>query len=80
MRLSLIIMIVVLLLSGCRTATVVKKDWAATGGSRADGVVRLSYDYNWTEIPELNEQQAVDLAITRCKAWGFGGAKASVVP
>lgn len=59
-------------LAGCATV----KDWSATGGSRADGVVRLSYEVGEMEKPQLNEQQAIDLATQRCKTWGYTGAEA----
>lgn len=59
-------------LSGCA----VNKDWSATGGSRSDGVVRLSYEMKEFEQPQLSEQQAVNLATQRCKTWGYTGAEA----
>jgi len=62
----------IVLLSGCVTV----KDWSATGGSRSDGVVRLSYEMGELEKPQLNEQQAVNLATQRCKTWGYTGAEA----
>lgn len=61
-----------ILLSGCA----VTKDWTATGGSRSDGVVRLSYDYGVFEQPQVNEVQGVDMATQRCKTWGYEGAEA----
>jgi hypothetical protein len=60
------------LMTGCA----VNKDWSATGGSRADAVVRLSYELQEMEKPVLNEQQAVNLATRRCKSWGYSGAEA----
>ncbi|MBS0172631.1 MAG: hypothetical protein JSR64_01190 [Nitrospira sp.] len=60
------------LLSGCA----VTKDWSATGGSRADGVVRLSYEASEMETVQLNESQAVRLAAQRCRTWGYSGAEA----
>lgn len=63
---------VVLLASGCAST----KDWAATGGSRADGVVRLSYVHGSFEKPVLDESQAVALATKRCATWGYTGAEA----
>lgn len=60
------------LLSGCA----VTKNWSATGGSRADGVVRLSYEVGEMETAQLNETQAVNLAAQRCKTWGYAGAEA----
>jgi hypothetical protein len=59
-------------LSGCA----VNKDWSATGGSRSDGVVRLSYELREFEQPQLSEQQAISLATQRCKTWGYTGAEA----
>jgi hypothetical protein len=66
------VIVSIALLSGCATT----KDWAATGGSRADGVVRLSYEVGLMEKPQLNEQQAINLATQRCKTWGYAGAEA----
>lgn len=62
----------ILLLSGCTTT----KEWAATGGSRSDGVVRLSYELGELETAILNEEQAINLATQRCKTWGYDGAEA----
>lgn len=59
-------------LQGCA----VSKDWSATGGSRADGIVKLSYQYRYDEKPILDELQAIDLAASRCKVWGYKSASA----
>ena len=64
--------VVLALLSGCVTT----KDWSATGGSRSDGVVRLSYEVGEFQKAQLNEQQAINLATQRCKTWGYTGAEA----
>ena len=61
-----------LLLSGCATT----KSWSATGGSRADATVRLSYEYTAFEKPNVDEMQALNLATARCKTWGYTGAEA----
>ena len=61
-----------LLLAGCATT----KDWAATGGSRSDGTVKLSYEYGLFEAPHVNDEQGVALATGRCSAWGYSGAEA----
>ena len=61
-----------LLLSGCATT----KNWSATGGSRADATVRLSYEYGAFEQPQTNEMEAINLATSRCKTWGYTGAEA----
>ncbi|MFQ2903565.1 YecR family lipoprotein [Aeromonas caviae] len=73
MRLFAIVISAALLLSGCAS---VQKDWAATGGSRADGVVRLSYEIGEFENVQVNEQQAISLAAQRCSTWGYTGAEA----
>jgi hypothetical protein len=72
MKVLLIPISAALLLSGCVTA----KSWSATGGSRADATVRLSYDYGALESPETNELEAISLATARCKTWGYTGAEA----
>ncbi|MFL6585333.1 MAG: YecR family lipoprotein [Luteimonas sp.] len=66
------LLVVAALASGCSTT----KDWTATGGSRSDGVVRLSYEHGDFEKSVLNEAQAVGLATRRCEAWGYTGAEA----
>ena len=66
------LLVVAAFVSGCSTT----KDWSATGGSRADGVVRLSYEHGDLEKPVLSEPQAVGLATRRCEAWGYTGAEA----
>lgn len=59
----------------------VVKDWQATGGSRNDATIELSYNVRLHEVPELDEQQALELSRERCLAWGykdsqsFGGTK-----
>ena len=61
----------VMLVAGCASA----KMWQATGGSRSDGVVRLSYQYGLLEQPELADD-GLQLAVERCKVWGYNGAEA----
>lgn len=68
----LIVGISLAVISGCA----VMKQWSATGGSRSDGVVRLSYETGEMEVPQLSEQQAIRLAAQRCRAWGYSGAEA----
>ena len=64
-------------LGGCATVKVPQ----ATGGSRADATVDLSFDFGMFEEPVVNWDQAADTARQRCSAWGytdaekFGGAK-----
>jgi YecR-like lipoprotein len=59
------------ILVGCAVA----KEWSATGGSRSDGMVKLSYEIKEFEKPILDEQQGINLATQRCRAWGYSGAE-----
>lgn len=61
-----------LTLAACATPKV----WTATGGSRADGIVRLAYDVGAFESPVLDEAQAISVAQQRCAVWGYTGAEA----
>lgn len=72
MKFAVIACAAAIALTGCVTT----KDWAATGGSRADGVVRLSYEVSALQTAKLDEQQAVNIATQRCKTWGYSGAEA----
>jgi hypothetical protein len=60
------------LLSGCA----VQEEWAATGGSRADGTVQLSYQYGAYQKPEVDDTQGAELAASRCAVWGYTGSEA----
>lgn len=62
-------------LVGC--AKPAPKSWVPTSGSRADATVKLSYEYNPnTEIPQVNEAQALEAAKKRCSSWGYSDAEA----
>ena len=51
--------------------------WQATGGSRADGSIRLSYEYKEGLRKTVTDPaQATRLAQQRCAAWGYQGAEA----
>ena len=72
MKIHFIAFVILMLgLASCAT----HKDWVATGGSRADGVVRLSYEYRLFEAPQVDAQQGVNLAASRCAAWGYSSAE-----
>lgn len=60
-----------LVLSGCATP----KQLVATGGSRADGTVKMSYEYGRFETPHVNASQGSVGARQRCAAWGYTGAE-----
>lgn len=72
MQKTLIMLVAVALLAGCAT----QKQWSATGGSRADATVKMSYEYNEFEKPVLNDAEAQAMAEARCKTWGYTGAEA----
>lgn len=60
----------VVLLSGC--AREVQKELVAVGGSKADGVVELGYDYDpELERPVTDPDQGKKVALKRCEAWGY---------
>ncbi len=66
------IFVFIIALSGCS----VNKDWVATGGSRADATVKLSYQYGQGQDVHVSEQQGIELAKKRCGVWGYTGAEA----
>lgn len=71
-KLAAVAVVMAVGLSGCAT----QKEWAAMGGSRADGVVRLVFTYGGFERPQLDENQAVSTATAKCRTWGYTGAEA----
>jgi hypothetical protein len=62
---------VIFFIQGCA----VQKQLVPTGGSRADGTVKLSFEYGLFEAPKLDEQQGMSVAEKRCAAWGYTGAE-----
>ena len=70
--LALVLLATLSMLTGCATT----KQYGATGGSRADGTVKLSYQYGGFEKPVVDPQQAVNLARSKCAAWGYSDAEA----
>lgn len=56
-----------LILSACATP----KEWQAVSGSRADGMVRLAFDYGLFEKPVTKNGQGEQVAAQRCRAWGY---------
>jgi len=61
-----------LIVSGCSTTKILE----ATGGSRSDGVVELSYTVHRFEIPDTDPEQGLSVARARCQAWGYRSAEA----
>ncbi|HOO81886.1 MAG TPA: YecR family lipoprotein [Alphaproteobacteria bacterium] len=66
------LLLVVIFLSGCA----VNKTMYATGGSKADGTVTLSYSYGGFEQPVVDYASALTTAKDKCKAWGYKNAEA----
>ena len=50
--------------------------WAASGGSKSDGVVRVSYLVDARKEAIQDPAQARRVAVSRCKIWGFEDAAA----
>jgi len=63
--------LVVMFMQGCA----VQKQLVPTGGSRADGTVKLSFEYGMFESPQLDGQQGLSAARQRCAAWGYSDAQ-----
>jgi hypothetical protein len=59
------------ILTGCA----VQSTMVPTGGSRADGTVKLSYDFGALQIPKVDQAQGLAAAKARCGAWGYSGAE-----
>ena len=60
----------VVLLTGCATTKIPQ----ASGGSRSDGIVEMSYESEWFEMPKVQWDLAQIKAAARCKSWGYQGA------
>lgn len=72
MKKAILVVTIAFTIFGCTTT----KEWSATGGSRADGAIVLSYEQGGYEQPILDENQGLALAVARCKRWGFSDAEA----
>ena|SRR5438045_2652191 len=59
-------------LAGCATVS----QMTATGGSRADGIVRLSYEAGNFDKVRIDEATALKTAQARCRTWGYSDAEA----
>lgn len=69
------------------TACAAPTGMSATGGSKADGVVEMSYEYSEFQKPIIDPQQGMNTAVKRCKAWGYkqaepfdGGIQTCIIP
>lgn len=68
---KMLVALVPLLLGGCA----VQKEWVPIGGSRADGTVKLAYEYGALTVPTVDNARALQLAKQRCAAWGYTNAE-----
>lgn len=66
-----LVLFMALLLSGC-TVTVVP---VATGGSRSDGIVKMSYQFSPITIPQFDQTAAIRKAAQYCQNWGYDTAE-----
>lgn len=70
----LLLALSILTVTGC--AKQVPKTWTATGGSRSDATVTLSYQYvPISEIPVIDDAAGLQTAIKRCQSWGYKDAE-----
>lgn len=68
---KLVIISLFLSLLGCETV----KRPEAVGGSKADGIVKFSYNViPMIEIPRIKWKKLDNKAITRCQLWGYKNA------
>lgn len=74
-KLGMVFIVCALFLSmGC--AKKVFKNWTSSGGSRADATVEVGFVYNpATEIPEYSEAQGRQVAVEKCRFWGYTEAE-----
>lgn len=72
MRKLIIVCAAIAALTGCAA----QKTLMPTGGSRADGTIKLSYEFTAFEVPTVDQQQGIDVATKRCAAWGYSGTEA----
>jgi hypothetical protein len=72
MKRTMLLISALLLSSGCATI----KTLEATGGSRSDGTVELSYVYGALEAPQVQWEQGLLTARERCARWGYSDAEA----
>lgn len=65
-------MLIFCVINGCATP----KAWIPITGSRADGTIKLAFEYGGFEKPEIQPGQAQHVAAQKCIAWGYSGAEA----
>lgn len=76
MSIKLRFVIGILLLSVLCSSCTTVKTLVATGGSRTDGIVELSYEVGMFEQPKVRWDHGLITANDRCKMWGYQSAEA----
>lgn len=74
MKNAIAVGIAVLILAGCAT-TKSGSGWTPVGGSRAEGFVTLSYEWDDLQLPAEEQWEGLLLAANRCADWGYFGAE-----
>jgi hypothetical protein len=72
MRHKLTLGAAIVVLAGCATVSQME----ATGGSRSDGIVKLSFEYGMFDKIEIDQASALEKAKQRCAVWGYTNADA----
>ena len=62
-----LLMILLLSLTACATT----QKWSPAGGSREQGLVRVSYEYAEFHQPDMSDAEAQAIALNRCNTWGY---------
>jgi hypothetical protein len=68
------------LAAGLLSACVAPSPMQVAGGSKQQGEVVLSLDYNVMQMPTVNVQQGLQTAVAQCQGWGYSGALPSGKP
>lgn len=72
MRILILLMLLAVTATGCSS----RKDFYATGGSRADGSIDMAYNFKQFETPIVDIAQAKTIANDKCAVWGYERAQA----
>ena len=60
-----------LVVAGCATVS----EMVPTGGSRSDGIVKLSFEYGMFDKIQIDQVAALSAARKRCATWGYSDAE-----
>ena len=71
MKNLLLLFLMSVVITGCSS----RKDFYATGGSRADGSIDMAYDFKPFETPIVDPAQAESIANKKCAVWGYERAE-----